>query len=644
MKNNSKMNNLSASATPFQPAYDKDFPPIERESPEVVKLRKELSSVRHQLVCSRAKVSDREFKLSQAKMRSDWLEHWKDKFKEKAEYAEEENKGLRETFNELTTEKLSLQATLEKKNKELSDMEESRIVLREDHELQISRNERHHQQKITEIKEDFDKNISVWIEKNRKLEAEVFKLKEDVECGRDAYNSLNDRYRSVLGEVRELRNTSAVNEEWIGRSLKLKWIFDEMLKIGAVKLPDHEWATDMVQEIEFPNGSNNSVFYEVPRNIRETYLPGVQDAHMEWIEEEDENELIQRLSEEASDFSNSVDNSLFASLERDRETTIKHITTIQKHIRGYLARLHLKKGIEDALLRISDEMTRHQHAITIQKYWRRFYSSPIRYQCYSALEEQAPGVIRSDPGNRELYSRSITLVNTGNIDYRYRYIIPGRGPGRENIIPALESQNISTYATHWFHISMKTPGSNGQTISRKIRIPIMLAHGVGSGYYGSRKWVFDVHTGICFHRHQWDALKVFDRTQRTIYVPNRPILLGSRSGDELLPPQSAGGRGQANRVGIGPITCNCERCIQVRFEREQILEMQEREIQENQEFERAIRLSLLEMEIDYTESLNNMFQEPEEIQINNEEEELETLYDNFVEWANRMYTDTYDDY
>lgn len=614
------MSSLSADAPVFHTKYDEDFPPIERENTEVVKLRKELSKTRHQLICRNAKISDLEMKTSQLRMRADWLEHWKDKFKKKAENTEEENKRLRESFNEQITEIQSLYSSLEKKNKELDDMKESRVVLREDHELQISRNERRHLKALADLQDECDKNISSWVENNRKLEAEVAKLKEKMDIGLDTYNSLNDRYRSVLAEVRELRNTSHVNEEWIGRSLKLKWIFDEMLKVGAVKLPDHEWATDMVQEIEFPSGSGNSVFYEVSRHIRERYLPSIEDAHMEWVEEDDENELIRRLSEEASDFSNSVDNSLFASLETDRENTIKHIIVIQKHIRGYLAKHNLKEW------KLEDEcwsQWKIDKAIIIQKYWRRFYTSPIRYQNYSAFGEQAPGVVRIRyRADCDVYGRSITLVNTGCIDYQYRYIVPGRGPGTQNTIRGGSSQNISTYATHWFHISVKIDAG---CIARKIRIPIMLAHGIGSGYFGSKKWVFDVHTGLCFHRHQWDELNVYSRRQRIIHVPRMPILLNARP--------APGGTYRTS--GDPPIT-------------EQSQESQELEIQEIEDMQRAIRLSLLEMEIDYTESLNNMFQEPEEIHLNNDEEGLETLYelyDNFVEWGGLGgWAGNYDDY
>lgn len=613
------MSSLSADASVFRPKYEEDFPPIERENPEVVKLRRELGKVRHQLVCRNAKVGELEKMTSQLRMRADWLEHWKDKFKEKAENTEKDNNRMSIRDERRKTEIHSLTSALEKKKKELDEIKESIAVLRENHELQISRNERRHLKVLADLQDDCDKNISTWVENNRKLEIEVLKLKEDVECARDTYNSLNDRYRSVLAEVRELRNTSHVNEEWIGRSLKLKWIFDEMLKVGAVKLPDHEWATDMVQEIEFPSGSRNSVFYEVSRNIRETYLPSVQDAHMEWVEEEDENELIRRLSEEATDFSNSINDSLFSSMETDRENTIKQIIVIQKHIRGYLARYNMnqrRRGREYSLHQIDK-------AIIIQKYWRRFYTSPIRYQNYSAFGEQAPGVVSIRfPDDREMYGRSITLVNTGCLDYQYRYIIPGRGPSTQVQIPPGTSKKISTYATHWFHISMKIPGTQGCVIARKIRIPIMLAHGIGSGYYGSRKWVFDVHTGVCFHLYQWEKLMVFSRRERTIHVPIMPILLGARPAPG----------GVYIRYSDPPII-------------EQSQESQELEIQENIEFERAIRLSLLEMEIDYTESLNNMFQEPEEIQLNNDEEELETSYDNFIEMGGLGgWSGTYDDY
>lgn len=606
------MSSLSADTSIYRPKYDEEFPPIERENPVVVQLRKELRSARHQLVVRNAKVSELEEKFNQSQMRADWLENWKDKFKTKACLAVEENKRLCDDVGFATIEISELKRTVEKQSKELTEMRESRVVLREDHELQISRNERRHLKVLVDLQDECDKNISTWVENNRKLEAEIVKLKEDVECGRDTYNSLNDRYRSVLAEVRELRNTSHVNEEWIGRSLKLKWIFDEMLKVGAVKLPDHEWATDMVHELEFPTGSGNSVFCEVSRNIRETYLPSVQDAHMEWVDEEDENELIRRLSEEATDFTNSVGNNIFASLETDRENTINHIITIQKHIRGYLARLKISK--------------KDPSAIIIQKYWRRFYTSPIRYQNYSALDRSnaAPGVLSSaSQADRDVYRRSITLVNTGCIDYQYRYISPGRGPvSPVRYIRQQAQQNISTMATHWFHISMKIPGQ-GNIISRKIRIPKILANGY------SRKWVFDVHTGVCFSHSLWTSLMIFFRRERTIHVPTMPILLQARpsTGEDQL---SANPPFRSDRDDH----CNCERCVERRQETEL-------EIQEIEDMQRAIRLSLLDAEIDYTESLNNMFLEPEEIHLNNDE----GGYDNFIEMGGLGgWVSTYDDY
>ena len=115
------MSGISADASVFYPKYDRDFP--ERENPEVVQLRKELSKVRQQLTARDASMRKMAKELSQVEatnleiqVRSDWLEGRKDKFKKKAENTEEENKNLREAFNELTTENQSLCCSLEKKN------------------------------------------------------------------------------------------------------------------------------------------------------------------------------------------------------------------------------------------------------------------------------------------------------------------------------------------------------------------------------------------------------------------------------------------------------------------------------------------------------------------------------------------------
>ena len=54
------MSSFSADASVFRPKYDEDFPPIERENPEVVQLRRELDKVRHQLVSQNAKIGELE--------------------------------------------------------------------------------------------------------------------------------------------------------------------------------------------------------------------------------------------------------------------------------------------------------------------------------------------------------------------------------------------------------------------------------------------------------------------------------------------------------------------------------------------------------------------------------------------------------
>lgn len=568
-----RMNGISADASVFYPKYDQDFPPIERENTEVVELRKELSRVRQQLVARDACMRKMAKELGQVEAtnieiqaRADWLEGRKDKFKKKAEEAE----------------------------KKYSEITEEISVLREDYEKKIINIQQSHQNELadTDVKwqtalENSDENYESLHERYKSVLAEVKELRNQDQ--HPDYDILNQRHESTLAELGELRRKYQSYEDWCGRSLKLKWIFDEMLKVGAIKLPDHEWALDMVHDIEFPEdhaGGQQSIFYSlVPLSLRQRFLPSHLDSHMEFIEEEDENEIIHRLSEEASAFSNSVGNNIFVSLESDHETTIKHIVNIQRHIRGYLDRDRVKIIIEtntawdswfqslnpSAIIiqkHIRGFIARHnleewkleaecwelwqnQHATTIQKHIRGFLArsrwkqSRFKDECQEIWQNLHATIIQKywrrfntspiryhmvpikrrqiNSSNRHEYQRNITLVNTGCIEYEYNHTnFPLPGSGRIYKILPQKSVSIRTYATHQFRVTHTD--RTGEIIFNKfIRVPVHYSSSIDRSLGGTAGWIFDVHTGICFTPYEWACLGVFSRIQRTIHIPNRPI-------------------------------------------------------------------------------------------------------------------------
>ena len=82
------------------------------------------------------------------------------------------------------------------------------------------------------------------------------------------------------------------NDLWMKNTLRLKWIIDEMEKVGAIRLPDHDWAIDMAHDVEFSNQEdpNISVFRDkIPYYIYREVLPNAADADIQFVDEETEN-------------------------------------------------------------------------------------------------------------------------------------------------------------------------------------------------------------------------------------------------------------------------------------------------------------------------------------------------------------------
>ena len=87
----------------------------------------------------------------------------------------------------------------------------------------------------------------------------------------------------------ELTISQKSEKEWIGRALKLKFILDEIKKIGALPEDHAEWVDPMVEDIELP---------EVSIRIRDEFVPTAQTDNIDWVssdedeEEEDEYETF----------------------------------------------------------------------------------------------------------------------------------------------------------------------------------------------------------------------------------------------------------------------------------------------------------------------------------------------------------------
>ena len=383
---------------------------------------------------------------------------------------------------------------------------------------------------------------------------------------------------SLVNETKELlRTTQKTEEEWIGRSLRLKWIIDEMERVGAIRLPDHEWATDMALDIEYPENESVSIFQQTPRHIRNRYLPNYNDSHMEFADEDSESRIIENLSREAREFSVLLPERLrilYDESEQTRLIAINHITLIQAWTRGMIARRKMERcfgtSMEERAIRIDS-------AITIQKIFRGFRERGIRYYHVNIMEHYSrwtdylmnspPWMLTNDMLREQSQQRGLIFVNSGKDDYEYSWCprswVTDRSRHRRIRNSAYRGDireigdKISTYPSHWFKIQ-----NLSKSETRYIRIQFS---GVNIQIDGETKKYFDVHTGRNLTQSQFLRLD-------SQFWPGAPVQNESVR-DPLDFPRSGN-------------ICECERCIARRRRDAQETEDEEARIQ------LAIQLSL----------------------------------------------------
>ena len=99
---------------------------------------------------------------------------------------------------------------------------------------------------------------------------------EQINSLQSRVNNLDDQNDSLQNE-----NTALLSSEkgWIGRTLKLEFIFKKMIQAGAIQ-PDHaEWVLPMFEDIDIPN---------VPESTKEEFVPTSLTGLVGDTDEEDE--------------------------------------------------------------------------------------------------------------------------------------------------------------------------------------------------------------------------------------------------------------------------------------------------------------------------------------------------------------------
>ena len=98
----------------------------------------------------------------------------------------------------------------------------------------------------------------------------------DMDNMQSEQESLRDDLNTTEEELGIIQSTQ---KEWIGRTLKMKFILDEIKKIGALPKDHADWVFPMVDDITIP---------DVSINIRDEFVPTAQTDNIDWSDDEDD--------------------------------------------------------------------------------------------------------------------------------------------------------------------------------------------------------------------------------------------------------------------------------------------------------------------------------------------------------------------
>ncbi len=314
-------------------------------------------------------------------------------------------------LQEVLPEKSKLQLSIREKGKTIEELNKS-IRSVTTNNLSIRCEIRDVRGKLEELEIENSKNLDQLKDK----EEEIKRLKETIEYrDADIYHERNllERERSESGK-------------WMGRCLRLDYIFKQLRKICALPEDHSEWVYDMVDTIEFPDNPNISIYESIPLVIREENLPHYGDAHMVIPDRDEERELIQRLSTEAHEYSVAIDDSI---VECDDLIIlkIKSSVKIQAAWRGYKSRV---------IITYDGHISEHLNA----------------YMILNNDSVQGSYNPRHRNFNRNIECHGLNFFNSSNEPLSYQWIIPNNRIGRTFTLKPRENIRIATYYGHWFRV------------------------------------------------------------------------------------------------------------------------------------------------------------------------------------------------
>jgi len=345
---------------------------------------------------------------------------------------------------------------------------------------------------ITQLDEDLDlsryMNQSLQKQLNEESEMASARHKRDAEAMdvyEKNYNRLSRENAITLQDVDNLNNlTSALQEmnkerdatveTWIGIALRNKFILDEIIKLGALREGHDDWVTPLVEDVVMP---------EISNVMRNKFLPSQGDQDIEMGDIEEEEETYRLLSEEASEFSNALDQSLLQSQMEEDPDYIKNIIKIQSMWRGYNDRV-LKgcRFMPQALI------THLRHSEYFSRFWTHRFTDALTGR------------------------RTIKFINTGPIPMYVYWVkrVTGKVGPPIQIKSSIKchhtrlSNNILTQVGHWFMISHDpNVGCRNTEDLRQGGVDMKYIY-IGPRFKNSS--IFDVRSGFTFTDRHWSAL------------------------------------------------------------------------------------------------------------------------------------------
>jgi len=324
----------------------------------------------------------------------------------------------------------------------------------------------------------------------------------ELECAnsnlRSKYEEIEEIHEKLKKEQQELLEKK---DEWTGRCLRLDFIFKKMKQIGALSEDHGAWVWDMVEDIEFPNGTGHtSIYLNLPRYVRNKYLPSESDADIQF--QHDEINIIEELSLEAQSFNQNLSEHFRRNLDENPELVINRIRIIQSRFRD-----HIRPNREE----------KNKAAIKIQSVWRGFISRGIitykgKLEINSSLtiyklilDKKIKSTHQIVPEHMRNRPFRMNFANTSKEVIHYQWLninintLEGK-VGREFSIKPGGIISLKVYFGHWFRFM-----SVSDKEEQFIRImPEGFLGNLGRNIWDRPTSVFDLNTKITITKYHYD--------------------------------------------------------------------------------------------------------------------------------------------